>query len=466
MKRSPSPPTLSPIRMGEGPATVAGSILTTAALGLMLAGCGAHKPKPAVTDIVYWTGWSGHELEAQQSLIDEFNRTHPTVHVRMLSQFGASGYQKVRIAFAGGATPDVMSTVWADELAAYADRGVLTPLDPYLRQSGRDVDREYAPGIAHMVTIHGHVYGLAVTNSTSFIAYNRDIFKSAGLDPNHPPKIIADLDAASTACTKHDARGDFVRYGFRPGGLLLWAYAFGGGWFKSPAPPAPGGVPRNEAGWVSGQVTANRPENVRALTWMASYSRRYDLKRLQGFQSTFGSGSTPNGPFYVGKVAMDVTGEWEREFTRRYAPNLNWGWTGLPCPPGGRPNATTTGGSVFVIPDGCKNKEAAWTFLNWISSPHAVGTFCEAIHNIPPLLSVCDEPAFKNDPLYAYTMPIANGPNSFGPPPTPIWPTYSREIVRAEERAVLGGEDPQRVLDDLQIRMAAEQARTTKELSE
>jgi len=342
-----------------------------------------------------------------------------------------------------------MSTVWADELASYAERGVLTPLDSYLDRSGRNVNHEYPPGIEHMVTIKGHVYGTVVTNGTSFIAYNKSVFRSAGLDPSKPPRTIADLDADAAACTVYDKHGDFARYGFRPGGMILWAYAFGGGWYDAAAD----------------RVTANSPANVRAFEWMASYAKRYDLKRMQAFQLSFGSSSTPNGPFYVGKVAMEVTGEWEREFAARYAPNLDWGWCALPSPPGGRVNATTTGGSVFVIPSACKHKDAAWTFLNWMSSPYAVKTFCAAIHNLPPLLSVCADPVFKSDPLYAYTIPIANGPNAFGPPPTAIWPIYSREISRVEERAMLGGEDAKALLDELQTKMEEEKQRTDKELA-
>ncbi|MGC8669061.1 MAG: ABC transporter substrate-binding protein [Chthonomonadales bacterium] len=422
-------------------------IVPILAITAVLAGC----EKPAakgVTEIVYWTGWSGHEFEVQQRLINEFNRTHPHIHVHMLSQFGNSGYQKVRIAFAGGATPDVMSTVWADELAGYAMRGVLTPLDHYLLKSGRDVNREFAPGVAKMLQIEGHVYGLAVTTNTNFIAYNKAIFADAGLDPNNPPRTIAELDAAARACTKYDAHGNFIRYGFRPGGLNLWAYVFGGGWYDT----------------RSKRITANDPHNVAALEWMASYRKKYDIQRMEAFQTTFGSDETPSGPFFVGKVAMWSTGEWAKEFIRRYAPKLNWGWFALPAPPGGRTDCTTAGGSVFVIPAACKHKVEAWEFLNWISSPHAVKEFCLGIGNVPPLLEVGRDPAFQRDPLFRFAIAIAQGANSFGPPPIPIWPTYSREITRVEQAAMLGGKDPKRLLDDLQTRMSLELKRTLADL--
>lgn len=416
--------------------------------GLLLAAGCARRTASGPTEIVYWTGWSGAEFDVQKQLVDEFNRTHPQIHVRLLSQFGNSGYQKVRIAFAGGATPDVMSTVWAEELASYAMRGVLTPLDTSMRRSGRDLDREFVPGFARMLRVEGHVYGLAATNNTSFIAFNRQIFREAGLDPDHPPRTIAELDAAAQACTRYDRKGNFLRYGFRPGGLQLWAYVFGGGWYD----PA------------TRRITANSPQNLAALTWMASYSKRYDLKKMQAFQTTFGSNETPNGPFYVGKVAMEVTGEWEREFVKRYAPTLDWGWFALPAPPGGRPNTTGAGGSIFVIPAASKHKEAAWEFLNWFTSPHAAREFGWKIKNLPPLIAVMKDPLFQTDPLYRFTTPIARGQNSFGPPPIPIWPTYSREITRVEEAALLGGGDPRRLLDDLQRRMEQELAQTLEEL--
>jgi multiple sugar transport system substrate-binding protein len=400
-------------------------------------------------DIVYWTGWSGHEYDVQKQLVDEFNRTHPGVHVRILSQFGVSGYQKVRIAFAGGATPDVMSTVWADELAGYALRGVLEPLDDWLRTSGRDVNKEFTPGVAHMLQVQGHVWGLAVTTNTNFIAYNRQIFRESGLNPDQPPQNIQQLDQAAQACTKYDSNGNFIRYGFRPSGLALWAMVFGGEW----------------ADEKTSQITANDPHNVKALKWMASYASHYDMKKMEAFQSAFGSSDTANGPFFVGKVAMWSTGEWAQAFIQRYAPSLDWGWFALPAPPDGRKNCTWSGGSVFVIPAACKHKKEAWDFLNWISSPHAVKTFCLAIHNIPPLIRLGDDPAFNKDPLFRFAIRLSRGNAAFGPPPTPIWPTYNREISRTEDAVMLGGEDPQKALDDLQTRMQAEQEQTLQDLS-
>ena len=84
-------------------------ILLVLAVGLF------YNPPQRETDgkviLHYWTGWTGEELETQKRIVERFNRTHPNIEVKILSIAGS--YQKVRIAFAGGSTPDVCSAIWA-----------------------------------------------------------------------------------------------------------------------------------------------------------------------------------------------------------------------------------------------------------------------------------------------------------------------------------------------------------------
>ena len=395
--------------------------------------------------LTYWTGWTGHELDVQRRLVERFNRTHPNIHVKILSVAGS--YQKVRIAFAGGSTPDVCSAIWATELAGYAARGMLAPLDTFMKESGRSGD-EFMPGIWRMLNFQGRPYGLCATTNSTFIAYNKDIFRQSGLDPNRPPQTLAELDRAAKLTTSYNSDGSFKRYGFRPGGLQFWAYVFGGEWYDE----------------KTGRITANHPKNVEALKWMVSFADEYDITRMEAFEQTFGSRQTVSGPFFVGKMAMWFTGEWCAEHMRRYAPDMEWGWFPVPPPPGGRRNTCTVGGSVFVIPADCKHKREAWEFLSWICGPEAVKEFCLSIGNTPPLKSVAAEPEFQNRPLYKFAIELAGGENTFGPPPLPTWPQYLSEIARAEDYAMHGKRDPKKLLDEVTAKMQKELDRTLMEL--
>ncbi len=415
------------------------------AAAFALAGCADETLPPGAVEIRYWTGWTGDELNAQKRLVDEFNRSHPRIRVRVLSVAGS--YQKVRIGFAGGATPDVVSAVWADELAGYAARGVLRPLDPYLARSGRSIE-EYVPGVSRMLQFKGRPYALAVTTNTNFILFNKKIFREVGLDPERPPRTLEELDAAAAACTQRNPDGSFVRYGYRPTGLMQWAYVFGGQWYDA----------------ASGEVTANHPANVQALDWMASYAAKYDVTRMQNFEATFGSNATPNGPFFVGKVAMWQTGEWARAHLTRHAPNLEYGWFPFPIPPGGRPSTSGAGGSVFVIPVASRHPDEAWEFLDWLTKPYAVAEFCESITNLPPLTELGKSRRFRDVPLMRFALDLAAGQNVFGPPGMPVWPRYVQEIRRVEDYAIFGRKPAQGLLDDMDFRVERDLVRTLREV--
>lgn len=413
---------------------------------LAMGGCSNREAKGGPVEIVYWSGWTGHEFDIQKGIVERFNAAHPKIHVRIVSLFG--NYEKVRIAFAGDATPDVMSTVWADELAGYAKRDVLTPLDGYLKQSGRDFDKEYVPSLRGALRVDGKVYALAVTSDTEFIVYNKDAFRQAGL-PDRPISTTDELRTASKACMLYRPNGSVARYGYRPTDLHTWAYVFGGQWVDS-----------------QGHVTANDPANVRALTWMQSFNQFMDPKRVQVFQAGLGNDNSADGPFYNGKIAMWQTGEWASRYLQKYAPTLPHGYFPFPIPPGGKPDTTYVNGSVFVIPKACRHKAEAWEFLDWLTQPAQVIEFCGTIGNVPPLLAVENAPVFTKDPLMRFAVKLSRSPNGVGAPGVAFWPQYVTEIQRSEDEAMLGGEDPQSVLNDLQRRMKLVEDDTRVELGQ
>ncbi len=417
-------------------------LLALAVLATVLPGCRDARGQEGPVEIVYWTGWSGNELEIQQALVDEFNRKHPEIRVRMLSVFGS--YQKVRIAFAGGDTPDLCSAVWSDELAGYAMRGALTPLDDFMEASGRTAD-EWMPGAWDMLQYHGHTWGLMSTINSHFIVYNKDAFEREGLSV---PKDLDGFDRVNEALMVQDERGSYKSYGMRPSGLLMWAYVFGGHWFEH----------------ETGTVTANHPKNVEALRYLQKFAETHDIRRMEVFESTFGSMETPSGPFFTGKQKMLYTGSWIGESIRRYAPEgFRYGYFATPPPEGGRPNCSTLGGSVFVIPAASKNKQEAWTFLNWFVSPDVNRRWCDAILNASPLKAAAESPKMQSDPLLRFSAMIQGGPNAFGPPQMPIWPAYVTAITRAEDQAVHAGKDPKELLDGVQRQIEREWARAKRE---
>ena len=422
-------------------------ILAVIAGGLFLFSCRSdNRSRTGKTEIVFWTGWTGKEMAVLQGIVDRFNASQDRIHCRMVTLAGV--YQKVRIAFAGGDVPDLMSTIWAEELAGYAVRDVLEPLDPFIEKSGRDLSKEYMPGLWKMFRFEGHTYALSMTTNGILYFYNRDIFDEIGWGSDRVPKTLEEFEELNRLCVKRDEEGNLVRFGTLPEVLHHWAYIFGGGWYDA----------------ENHKITANRPENVRALRWLQEQAGQYDIRRLQRFQKSFGGWiNSANCPFYVGKTAMYSSGEYMVHHLKRYQPDLDYGWFPFPAPPGGRENCCVVGGSVFAIPAASKHKEEAWELLNYLTLPENIKEFCLGIHNLPPLVDVSRDRAFTKDPVYRDLAEIMSGENVFGPPPVPIWIQYLAEIRRAEEYALYGGRDPKEALDEVQRRMERELDRVLRQ---
>ena len=67
------------------------------------------------------------------------------------------------------------------------------------------------------------------------------------------------------------------------------------------------------------------------------------------------------------------------------------------------------------------------------------------------------------DVAYRDLAEIMSGENVFGPPQMPLWMLYLDEIRRAEEYALYGGRDPQKALDEVQVRVEREMKRLLKQ---
>lgn len=406
----------------------------------------------APVEVVYWTGWSGHELEIQRQLVDRFNKAHPKIHVRIMTVAGS--YEKVALSFAAGNPPDVLSSMWLTDLAGFAMRGALTPLDDFLKASGRDIDKEFITPVARGLQYGGHFWGMMVTTNCQFLIANKKKFLEAGLDPSHPPKTMEELDAANARCAKNDAAGNLVQFGWRPGPLQLMGPTFGGSWYD----PA------------TQRISANDPHNVEALRYMVSYAKKYDANKLAAFEDML-SGSNLGyvsdianfAGLFSGHATMLITGEFCQEFIDRYAPkDFEYFIFPVPAPPGGRYGAFEIGGSVFAIPRDAKHPKEAWEFLNYLSSPEAVKEFCMAIRNMPPLRSLLEQPEFNKTPMQVFAAKLLLGDSGVPPPSMPVWTYYMSQIARAQQEAILGGKDPKQMLDKIQADVEAKFAKAKK----
>lgn len=395
-------------------------------------------------EITYWARHTGHEYEADRALVEEYNRSQAKVHVRPLPV----GYnlEKIATGIVTGTPPDVM-TISNDMLTELAWQGAFMPLDQMLAERG--VRRQdYFPSCWRAGQVNGRLYALPVTSDSYLLLYNKGAFREAGLDPNRPPRTLAELDAYAARLTKRGPSGEIERMGFVPWIMwdhsLMYGWMFGGEWYDA----------------STQRVTPTDPAIIRSFEWQRTYARKYDINKIMSFQQGFGAYSSAMSPFYAGKVAMIVEGEWQVTFTRKYAPKLDWGAAPMPPPPGGR--IASSGGLVlFAIPVGSRHPQEAADYIAWYHSHLRHGTtplsdFNYAIHNIPTRRAAAAEKRFMGDSKFRPFVELLLNDQVHNDPPIPDLMLYTDEIDTAREQIIRFQKQPLEAMREVQAKVQRE----------
>ena len=136
----------------------------------------------------YWEKWTGFEREAMARVVDDFNNSQDKIFVRFLSVSRVD--QKMMLATAGGVPPDVVG-LWAINLPSYAENNALMPLD-YLAKDAGIRQEDYLPVFWKLCSYRNFLWALPSTPSVTALHWNKKMFRDAGLDPEKPPRTIAE----------------------------------------------------------------------------------------------------------------------------------------------------------------------------------------------------------------------------------------------------------------------------------
>ncbi len=431
---------------------------------LLLAGCGergeTHTPDGRVI-IDYWEKWTDFEGDAMQAVVDDFNASQDRIFVRKLTVSQIA--QKLMLATAGGNPPDVAG-LFDYNVATYAERGALLPLDTRFEAAGMSAD-DYIPSVWDVCVHRGHVWALPTTPATVALHWNRQAFRDAGLDPDQPPRSIAELDDMAEKLTVVELeRGgetvqvrypeltdaekqskDFriVKLGFSPNEPGWWKNQWGY-WFGA------------EMWNGQDEVTADSPENIAAMRWHGGYTEKYGIENMQRFGASFsGSFASPQNPFMDGRVAMVLQGVWMYNFIDRFAPTLDWAAAPFPSvDPDNLPGVSISSCDVIVIPKGSKHPDAAWEFIRYVNSRQGMERLCLGQRKFSSLREYSDGFLERHpNPYIEVFIDLANSPNNHTFPQTSIWTEYNIELNVAADRVFGGIATPEEALKYTDDRM-------------
>src|SRR5438105_4021553 len=142
-----------------------------------------------------------------QGLIAAYERAHPDVQIRWIDVPPQTIEQKLLAAIAGGVGPEVVNLNTEGTLRM-AEARALVDMDGAVPPAARG---RYFPNIWSSTRSGGAAYGIPWYVVPNVLAYNRALFRRAGLDPARPP---ASEEAFVQAATAIKARTGV--YGFMP----------------------------------------------------------------------------------------------------------------------------------------------------------------------------------------------------------------------------------------------------------
>ena len=325
-------------------------------LVLVIAGCGTSEREEragGVVTISIWHPWGGVQKEKFERVVEAFNACHPKLKVKPLfTPNDLANNQKFFTAVAANRPPDAVF-VDGQQTAAWAEQGALEPLDKRLAKAGIKPKDYFAP-CWDQNHYKGRVWALTYCADPNFaLVWNKKVFREVGLDPDKPPLTIEDLNRFNDRCTKVE-RGKIVRMGMIPwaqygpaNSIFTWGWAFGGDFYDP----------------KTGRVTAENPRVVKAMEWMTTWAKKYDVTRVNAFSSGFGS--REQNPLYTGQVAMTLLHISGLEEIKQYAPNLDYGLGCIPAPTDGERHSSWVGGWCMAIPKGSRRADEAWEFISW-----------------------------------------------------------------------------------------------------
>ncbi|CAH2600588.1 Glycerol-3-phosphate ABC transporter, periplasmic glycerol-3-phosphate-binding protein (TC 3.A.1.1.3) [Rhodovastum atsumiense] len=283
----------------------------------------------------------------------DFMAAHPDIRVKPIY---AGSYvdtlAKAMTAVKAGQGPALAVTLAVDA-HSLVDNELIVPLDTLATSvEDRAWLNSFYPAFLRNGQIGGHVWGVPFQRSTIVMYWNKDVFREAGLDPDHAPANWEEMTAFARKTTKRE--GDRVtRWGIQvpATGFPYWLYQA----FAIQA----GAELANAAG---NRVNYNAPACVEALQYWIDLTRKYGVHP----DGIVDWATTPRD-FLEGRVAMiwHTTGN-----LTNIRGNARFPF-GVAMLPAHKRRGSPTGGGNFHLFKGASPAQTAASlrFVKWMTSP-------------------------------------------------------------------------------------------------
>jgi len=372
---------------------------------------GCHADDPGTTTVEFWA--FGSEGEHVRPLLDDFERAHPAIRVRLQQIPWSAAHEKLLTAYVGGVMPDIfqLGTTWIAELTAI---GALAPLDRRISGAEPIDTSDFFTAALAAGRLDSVTYALPWYVDTRVLYFRTDRLRTAGVRT-----VPSDWDAWIDALTR-------VRRAAAPDGygVLLplgeWETIVSLAWQHGAQ------ILRDEG----------RYGDFRAPAFRAALEDYLHLFRGGLAVPPESPGLDIHADFARGRFAFFVSGPWTGGVLGRRLPRaLQREWSTAPLPGGNGPGLSVSGGSSLAIHARSAQPDAAWALLRYLVSRESQQRFHLLTGDLPARRSAWSESLRTEPPTRAFWEQL---PHARAAPAIAEWERVAQAIVRHTESVVRG----------------------------
>lgn len=324
------------------------------------------------------------ERTAYLTLVDAFEAKHPEIEVETIHIPSQSDY-RTRLAtdFAAG-NPASVTLMNYRRYAAFAAKGLLEPVQPFLENSTLINRKDFYPITIEAFTWQGNIICIPQNISSLVVYYNQDLFDAAGIAyPTDDWSWQQFLETAQTLTKDSNNDGTVDQYGlglepslFR---LAPFVWQNGGVIVDDELHPA--------------RLTMTRFPTQEALRWFVELQTVHHVVPNRVEEESLES----EDRFVAGMTAMYLN---SRRGTPSYREITSFSWDIAPLPVG-KERAGILHSDAYCMSAGMSDAadQAAWTFIEFANSVEGQTIIAQSGRTVPSLIAVAESEAFL-DPTH------------------------------------------------------------------
>lgn len=297
------------------------------------------------------------QMKTAESLISDFEKKNPGIKVKFTTLPENDLRPAVTKDVATNAGQFDVAMIGSYEVPIWAERGWIVPLDDYAKKDKAWDEGDLLKPIRDIVSKDDVLYAAPFYGSSSFLFYRKDLAQKAGVTISETP-TWQEVQAAAAAM-KDDSAGvsgiclrGLPGWGQNLAAVTTAINTFGGRWFDKKWEP---------------QLTS--PETKAAVQFYVDTLRKYGQPDAakdgwEGCLQQFSQGKT--AIWYDDTV---FAGSAINQATDAVKPNI--GFAMAPTGPAGLPSGWLWSWGLGITKSS-KNKDAAWKFISWVTSPEYI----------------------------------------------------------------------------------------------